>query len=50
METMANTFKDWNCRYSISLNDFEVENNFEKYGYIYAYDLNEGKNYTYLKL
>jgi len=39
METLANTFKVWNLRYSISLNDFEAEDNFEKCGYIYAYNV-----------
>jgi len=35
---------------SVSLNDVKVGNNFEKCDYIYAYNLNEGKNYTRLRL
>ena len=35
---------------SVSLDDLKVGNNFEKCDYIYAYNLNERKNYTHLRL
>ena len=35
---------------SVSLDDLKVGNNFEKCDYIYAYNLNERKNYAHLRL
>jgi len=35
---------------SVSLNDLRVGNNFDKCDYIYAYNLNERKNYAHLRL